>query len=95
MGCGSYRNVATSVKLFCFRGGGLYDDQLKRIIVQVPDIHFGVEGDFEHSPSRVFVNFLLIQANGKQSSDNGHIDDTAMANTYYILRDHGIELKLV
>ena len=37
----------------------------------------------EYAPAKIII------------SRDSFADDTAMANAYYILRDHGIELKLV
>ncbi|WP_300134932.1 site-specific DNA-methyltransferase [uncultured Oscillibacter sp.] len=42
-----------------------------------------VEQMTEYAPAKIII------------SRDSFADDTAMANTYYILRDHGIELKLV
>lgn len=42
-----------------------------------------VEQMAEYAPAKIII------------SRDSFADDTAMANTYYILRDHGIELKLV
>ena len=42
-----------------------------------------VEQMAEYAPAKIII------------SRDSFADDTAMANAYYILRDHGIELKLV
>ena len=42
-----------------------------------------VEQMTEYAPAKIII------------SRDSFADDTAMANAYYILRDHGIELKLV
>ena len=42
-----------------------------------------VEQMTEYAPAKIII------------SRDRFADDTAMANAYYILRDHGIELKLV
>ena len=51
-----------------------------RCQIRVPE---DVEQMIEYAPAKIII------------SRDSFADDTAMANAYYILRDHGIELKLI
>ena len=75
-----WKNAAELVTLIKDQAAAMLDNVQRYSPQVVPE---DVEQMTEYAPAKIII------------SRDSFRDDTAMANAHYILRDHGIELKLV